>query len=371
MMDARSGLLALIFAACGVAHAQELTPTAVTVRGDDVFTIKKPAKPAGDLSGIACRAPASTSDFNCFVIDDEVPIIQRARLDGAGIYPGADVILPSLRADFGQPPRGAEQPNPTLACVTKDEVGEFDREAIAYADGFFYVVGSHGCGRKNNTFDHFGFVVTRFRVDASGAPVDVQYSYRLSEVLRAAPVAGEYFGQALVGQRGLNIEGALVAGDVLHVGLRAPSIDGDALVIGSRIDQLFSAGALDAPMLRRIAIDEVKSTASGVVAYHEIGVRDLALLANGDWLVLGGPTEEQQDVRFSLYRVNAANEVSLLGRLPDISFSDGSKTERAKAEALLVLSEDANAIEALIMYDGPHDGAPRRVYIPVSPSAAH
>ena len=337
----------------------ELPHTEMTIAGG-AFDIKEPdeGEPAeGDLSGLACRPAVSQTDWNCLVINDELATLQLVRSDGDSIFPGATISLPAAQTAFGEAPLVvAEGQSGGVHCPAKDEPDEMDWEAIAYDGGYFYVVGSHGCSRNKFRFDHFGFRVTRFRLDEAGAVTDVQYSYRLSEALSAADGAGEHFGDRLQPQatggareRGLNIEGAVVSGDTLLVGLRAPALSGDAFVIGAPISVLFASAPLSAPLVRRIALTGD--------AGSEVGIRDMALLANGDLLVLGGPTEEQADVRYGLYRVGADNSVHAFGVLAPTTFVGG------KAEALLLRAEDATGLDLVVLFDGPPTGEPRRYRI--------
>lgn len=341
----------------GAAAAIELPHTEMTITGG-AFDIKEPAE--GDLSGLACRPAASPTDWNCLVINDELTTLQLARVDGDTIFPGAPVSLPAAQTAFGEAPRVvAAGEMGGVHCPAKDEPDEMDWEAISYDAGYFYVVGSHGCSRNKFRFDHFGFRVTRFRLDEAGVATDAQYSYRLSEALSAAGGAGEHFGGRLqpeaaggARERGLNIEGAVASGNMLLVGLRAPTLSGDAFVIGAPISVLFSGASLLAPLVRRIAL-------TGDAA-SEVGIRDMALLANGDLLVLGGPTEEQSDVRYGLYRVGADNGVHAFGVLAPTTFEGG------KAEAVLLRAEDASGLDLVVLFDGPPTGEPRRYRIAAS-----
>lgn len=337
-----------------VVAVTELPHTVMTIV-NGAFDVKEPDQ--GDLSGLACRPATSPTDWNCLVINDELATLQRVLIDGDSIFPGVAISLPAAQVAFGEAPLVvAEGESGGVHCPAKDDPDEMDWEAISYDAGYFYVVGSHGCSRKKFLFDHFGFRVTRFRLDASGAATDVQYSYRISEALSATVGAGEHFGARLrpenetqARQRGLNIEGAIATGDTLLVGLRAPTLVGDAFVIGVPISALFSSAPLSPPLVRRIAL-------TGDAA-SEVGIRDMALLANGDLLVLGGPTEEQSGVPYGLYRVDAENGVHPFGVLATTTFAG------AKAEAVLVRREDASGLDLVVLFDGPPTGEPRRYRI--------
>lgn len=362
MRSARWIVVAAALCVASAASAQPLPHRAVAVEGGH-FTLAEPAKNVGDISGIACESGGRADNWNCLVIDDELDGVQRARLAGGAIFPGAAVALaaPTPETTFGSPPTVSDprRRDDHVRCSARTP-REFDREAISFSGGYYYLVGSHGCSRNSNKFDQLGFMVARFRLDANGAAVDMQYSYRLSEALRAAPDVGRFFGRrlrqieddgALVRERGLNIEGAVVSGGVLYAGLRAPSLEGRAFVVGVRVDELFSSAAMSAPVVRRMELGD------------EVGIRDLAVLPGGDFLILGGPTETQEYVRYGLYRVNAEGRARRLGRLAEERYTEDGARARAKAEALFVLSSSERRLRVLVMYDGPPDGAPRIVDI--------
>src|SRR5262249_50183728 len=135
---------------------------------------------------------------------------------------------------------------------------DLDGEAVAYADPFFYVSGSHGCSRHSGKFTTSSFIVGRLRLDDDGMLVDphgarsdpegpasaVELSYRLTDALRNDNRIKDAFGKALEpdgGADGLNIEGIVVVGKTLFAGLRAPNLDGEAVLVGAHLDDLFQA----------------------------------------------------------------------------------------------------------------------------------
>ena len=344
MQGVRFVLGALALSACGPAPAAPATsrepPNMTVMATEGAF---QEDKGEGNTSGIACLPQQGANRSTCFIVDDEASRILRASISSDRLVAGQELdVRAGVERAFGRPPDDLAQ-----LCERRDPKG-FDREAISVAaDGYFYLVGSHGCSRSKNRYDAFDFLVTRFRLGADGSVRDLQHSYRLSEALRATPPFGSHFGRRLqaIGdqpsERGLNIEGAVVMGDDLVVGLRAPSLDGKAYLLGVPIAQLFSDAPLSAGRPRELALG------------LDVGIRDVVALANGDLLVLAGPTEEQ-DVPFSLYRVTADNGLSWLA---DVGSPDG------KAEAVLVLQESGDSLEIVVLYDLPIGGAPRRYRI--------
>ena len=100
-------------------------------------------------------------------------------------------------------------------CPDIGKFKEFDGEAVAYQAPYFYVAGSHGCGRNNGKFRLSSFMLARIKVPETGPILDqhgslvttgdgelVQTTYRLSEVLRSAPTVGPFFAKDLKTQDG-------------------------------------------------------------------------------------------------------------------------------------------------------------------------
>ena len=215
---------------------------------------------AMDLSGVACMPPRPDGSRLCLFINDESRRAQFATVTQGTIVPGGTVKLTGKTL-----PEDIPGSSPKADCPgAEDELGEFDGEGVAYAEPYFYVVGSHGCSRRSGKFNPASFLLARIKVNQDGIPADangealperrwgdaVELTYRLSEVLRRAEPVGAYFGKSLDETvNGLNIEGLAVDGKRLLVGLRAPSLDGSAFIVGTELSSLFAAG--DEPSSRR------------------------------------------------------------------------------------------------------------------------
>jgi hypothetical protein len=299
------------------------------------FSGKKPGKPARDVSGLACM-PVANGAQRCLLINDEGSFAQFARIAENRISPDATlaVIGSEAAADtLGQPPQGI--------CKAPGRFAELDGEAVAYADGAFYVAGSHGCSRRKGEFRLSAFHLARIKVDAEGAPAGkIELTYRLSDMLRMAGPAGAFFGRGLMDDNGMNVEGIAVVGDTLWAGLRAPSLGNRGFLVGASLKALFAPG--HAPATEAPRIFELPAGSNR-------GIRDLAPLPDGRLLALLGPAQEQS-LAYSLMLVDPAR--------PDAAMPLGDLPNRGddKAESLTVLPPDAKGLAVLIGYDGPKNG---------------
>lgn len=338
-------LIAASLLGASLAQAATLAPEQrFRTLGD--FSAKKAGKPARDVSGLACM-PAANGTQRCLLINDEGSFAQFARIAENRITP--DATLPIIGANaspdtLGQPPQGI--------CKMPGRFAELDGEAVAYADGAFYVSGSHGCSRKRGEFRRSAFHLARVKVDAEGtAAGKVELTYRLSDVLRAAGPAGAFFGRALMDDNGLNIEGIAVIGDTLWAGLRAPSLGNRGFLVGASPSALFAPGHAPATEAPRV----LELPAGG-----NRGIRDLAPLPDGRLLALIGPAQEQA-LPYSLLLIDPAR--------PDAATPLGDLPARGgdKAESLTVLTQDGKGLAVLIGYDGPKNGHFESYRLPLEP----
>lgn len=325
--------LALGLLTTGPILAETLKPERKIEATSD-FAGKTPRKAAKDISGIACRPPAG-GDYRCLVVNDENKAAQFATLKQGTITPG-----PSLPLVEDSAPAGASGRQPVIGCPQKGGFGEFDGEGVAYADRSFYVVSSHGCSRHSGEYRPSSFLLARIP-SAGGQAGTPELSWRVSDLLGAAGDVAPYLGKPLdAAANGLNIEGLAVVGDRLWLGLRAPSLDGRAFLVGGSVAELFKPGgepAADKPQLLGFRVGAQR------------GVRDLAPLADGRLLVLVGPAQEQ-DVPYAILLLDPADPAAVreLGEL--------RMRRNAKAEALTVLAQDRDDLRVLVGYDGVRNG---------------
>jgi Protein of unknown function (DUF3616) len=305
----------------------------------------KNGKKSEDVSGIACT---TTGGFPraCLVIDDELQAAQFVTVNDGELVAGEPVPLINNHHD-GDP----------LAL---------DGEAVASADGVFYVIGSHGHPRdKKKKLDPdvdsakikakiaASSQVVRIRLrPASGQPLtpndiqDVQSSSQLRDVIAAEPLLNRYMDRRLE-NNGLTIEGLAVAGNRLFAGFRAPGLDnGRAPILAVALDALFDGGGHQ-PRLHLLPLGEGR------------GVRDLAVF-DGGILVLAGPAADGAG-RYVIYWWDARSDN--VRYLADVTEALGADKDQ-KPEAILPLDQGPSGLRVLILSDGAKEGAPRAVVIP-------
>jgi hypothetical protein len=315
------------------------------------------------ISGIACLPAGPSGLRRCLVVNDETKGVQFVRIENRSLVPDGPLVAligaaPSAET-LGRAPAVTTCPIPEPGNFK-----EFDGEGVAYAAPYFYVVGSHGCSRNAGKFRLSSFLLARFRVDSAGrpvamdgaplpphAPVPVETTYRLSDLLARAPTAGAFFGRGLDEElNGLNVEGIAVTGDRLFVGLRAPVKDGTAFVIEASVADLFAPGR---------APSQAVPVEIPLALGDRIGIRDLAPLDDGRLLILAGPAQ-RQDKPYALFvaEPRPGTEPSLLGALAALPFED----RKGKAEAVAVLGPD----RVLILFDSLLNGGPREYRVELS-----
>lgn len=352
MRGVTGGLIILLGAAFG-AIADEGKPLKPSfVYSVDPPFFEKKHSVATDLSGAACD-PAGT----CLAINDQSRFAQFFVIDGTRIAAGAEAPLIGKAEDpatLGTKP-ATEPDAPATSCLSQDAAfADLDGEGAAYAEPYFYVVGSHGCSRKHNAFIGSAFILARVRAGRDGAE-PAETTYRLSDALQWNAALKPYFGVSLNEADGLNIEGLAVAGDDLVAGLRAPSIGGKAYLVRVGVSALFAPGHEPlrvAPQIIPIALGA------------NSGIRDLAFLPDGRLLILAGPAQEQTNIPFSLFTIPWPDGTpTKIATLKDEFFTDKhGETQRAKAEGMVVL--EADPLRLLIFFDGPENGAPSAYIAP-------
>jgi hypothetical protein len=337
----------------------------MTVEDGKNFISKKNQPAATDISGMAC-VPLQGDARNCLVINDENKGAQFAAIRNDRLAVGKFIPLIGDESDpntLGSPPEAT--------CETKGDFDNLDGEGVAYAEPFFYVVGSHGCSRKKDKFQLSSFILARIRVDSQGRPVDtagrvlgeaefskaVQTTYRVSDWLQRAKGVKGFFAENLEEEDGLNIEGIAIQGDRIWFGLRAPvkkaSKDGamfkkQAFVVGGNIADLFEPGNKPSKAEPEMAFFDLA----------KLGIRDLAALPDGRLLALAGAANGDE-VPFKLFVADPRNnQAKLIGTLAEVLGMVKGELVRGKAEGLTLLEVAPGSAQAVILFDGLQNGAP-------------
>jgi len=307
---------------------------------DDAWPVKhrligKDGEKSTDVSGIACAA-ATGFPRACLVIDDN---IQDAQF--------VDVLDGEMTA---------RDPVHLIDDTFEGKALELDGEGVAFANGFCYVMGSHGHPRdKKHKLDPVDDAAKiRARIAASSQLVrlgadgsNVEASRRLRDVILAEPGLAGFVDQRLE-NNGLTIEGVAVRDDELFAGFRGPVLndnpdDNRAVVLSVGIDLVFGGASGTQHRIFRLPLG------------HGRGVRDLTVF-DGNILVLAGPVADGPgDYAIYLWDGNSENVRLLAG----LSFAP----ER-KPEGLLALDRTASKLRVLILFDGDKEGTPTPVEIP-------
>jgi hypothetical protein len=331
----------------GAAAAQADTPWKVDGKllGEPKASDPLDGKKSEDVSGIACAAGSGFPRL-CLVVDDEAQGAQIVIVDDGELSAG-DVIR-------------------LIHDTHEGKLLELDGEGVAYADGFFYVIGSHGRPRHEDGKEARNKAKAeatrrvfriRFAADVSGpkagktTAAEVRSSGELVRFIKAQPALASSFDKPLE-DNGLTIEGVAVRDGRLHAGMRGPvPDDGSALILSIPLGALFEGQPGDGTVHRaRLGHD-----ASG----GRRGIRDLVAFGSG-FLIVAGPVNDppSDEVKHGDYAIFSYDGTAAR-KLMDLP-AYGTKV---KPEALLPLEQTGGKLRALVLFDGPDEGAPRPVTI--------
>jgi hypothetical protein len=350
------GAMGLLGCISGSAYAQQTSPIPLkrmTIQG--AFAVSE-GTTATDISGMACL-PEGTPR-KCLLVNDENKNAQFATIQDDRMVVGDPVPLIGNAPDsrtLGSPP--------DETCEKADDFKDLDGEGVAYAAPYFYVVGSHGCGRSKGKFRLSSFILARVRVDRQGQPVDgagiplardnfvqaVEATYRVSDLLQRAGKAAAFFGKDLESANGLNIEGVAVQGDTIWFGLRGPvRKNKTAYLVSGDIDDLFKAGNKGSKAKPKVVPVELDG----------LGIRDLAPLPDKRLLVVAGAAHGPE-VPFKLFVVDPAKgKVTPIGPLMAVTGQVDRETKTGKAEGVTILDMTGDKAQIVILFDGLPNGAP-------------
>jgi hypothetical protein len=319
-----ASLTLMLAAADRPAVAEMLAPAATEWKVQPKF--KKSDEARTNLSGAAC-VPTEPPFTSCLIVNDQKKYAQFFAIEGTTIVPGAVIRLAGEEVD-----------------------GDPDAEGAAYADGFFYVAGSHGRSRHGDEDNDSSYLVFRFPVDKdTGRPpfeptdeqvVGVASSGRLRKAIMQGAVIKDFYNQPL-DEGGVNIEAIAVKDGRMYLGLRGPSVDRHAFILSVDAGAVFTEDQDLSASVERLQLGD------------DAGIRDLAPVRDG-LLVLSGPVNDQP-VEPALFHWN--ERTGALKKLGELKLPKSPKGK--KAEILLVLHDQADAPwRVLIMFDGPKDGLP-------------
>ncbi|EJB01763.1 Protein of unknown function (DUF3616) [Rhizobium leguminosarum bv. trifolii WSM597] len=301
------------------------------------------SKKSKDVSGIACTATSSYPRV-CLVADDETQGVQIVILEDGKLIAGDFVRLIDDTFD-----------NTAL---------ELDAEGVAFADGFFYVIGSHGRPRHEDGKEDTAEIDARvkassriFRIRFASNAIDTKTgklldqpeltsSRLLTSISRLMPELQPFVDKPLE-ENGLTIEGVAVRDGTMYAGLRGPILtDHRAAILSVPLGVLFDKKTGDATLLR----PELEVDSFG----YPRGVRDL-LAFEGKLLVLAGPENDPPKghrIQLGDYAIFSYDQKA--HKLLDLK-GYGSEI---KPEALLPLSAIDGKLCALLLFDGPEEGQP-------------
>ncbi|WP_081494833.1 DUF3616 domain-containing protein [Bradyrhizobium liaoningense] len=322
-------LLAVLPSIVPAARAQDDGPWRVKGR-----LVGKVGDKSENVSGIACQT-SQAFPRTCVVIDDERQEAQFVTIEDGELKAGKSI--PLITDSFGDKPL------------------DFDGEGVTFADGFYYVIGSHGHprDRKRKLKSSRDDAEINARIAASsriirfrdGAAEAVTPTARLRQAIAADPTLRRFLDRRLE-NNGVTIEGIAIRQGRLLAGFRGPTLDdGCAAILSVSLAALFGNGNLDA-VLHRLRLGDGQ------------GVRDLAVYENGI-LVLSGPTDDGPGSYAVYWWDGESPNVRQLKEL-----SSAISDPEHKPEAILPLDKGKSGIRLLVLSDGAKEGRPVAVDIP-------
>jgi Protein of unknown function (DUF3616) len=282
---------------------------------------------ATNVSGAARSVSAGTRK-SCLLIGDEVKYARFFSIEGPKLVPGDKLFLLPERDE------------------NDNKFKETDAEGIAFADEFYYVVGSHGLNKKGAKQPSRYFV---YRIEInpqSGRPADLGTADRasmsvlrknvLEELIAKDPILKDHVDD-IPGKQGVNIEGIAAIGADLYFGFRGPLVEDAALVMQVPARAIFE-GQRGGVQMHSLPLGKGQ------------GIRDLAGVRNG-LLLLSGP-EERKAGKAEVFFWKQGSAPLLLADL------GGPRADGGQPEVLLLLEETQNDYSILVMSDGPAGGDP-------------
>jgi hypothetical protein len=276
-----------------------------------------------DASAAALVGPGSG-----IVASDETRFVQLIDLD-----PSARTILAGAQIE-----------------LLPGEGTELDIEAAATAEdsGDLYLLGSHGKARKKDVIEATRSMIFRVPLDsATGRPAAGGHAKAsLREWITATPEIARALDAPTDGA-GLDFEGMAERAGTLFIGVRAPLVDGRAVILEIPAAEVFGAAA---------------GTARPAAKVHRLnlgpglGIRSLERIADGFLLIAGAAAPDPDEgAEFILcHWPGPGSEVSEITRLRDLP---------GKAEGMMVVATGPATMELLFWFDGAKNGGPRSLVL--------
>jgi len=287
-------------------------------------------KEAENISGIAC-SPLPVQA--CVLVSDEQKSGRYVRL-----------------AKLGE---NSLMPGRSLALFADGPGKEADTEAAAYASGKFYVIGSHGVAKNDPIYQPNRYWLFRFPVNAVN-PDQVERTNALETILASLPelkaaACGRTSSSPCrsLQDGGINVEGLTIRDEDAWIGLRAPLVAGESVVIQVPTNRLFT-GAPGQVSLHKLALGEGR------------GIRDIARVNDGFLVLTGKSTPEADNESLPATVVFWRGDEQ-----PTIPIATLINTASIKKpEALLVLAEDKQNWRVLILGEGKGSIDPQEYRLP-------
>ena len=319
------------------------------------------------LMALLPACPAGPEPFRMEVLPSEWQLAgfeNSLDLSGLASAGGTQVLVGSDESFYIQPGevdagrRRIESRRPValpLQKAAKGKKAEVDIEGVAFSpdERAYYVVGSHGVGKKKGDFQADRHSIYRIPVGTDGKVMEDKIRRAsLLPWLERTPLLQPHVKQPLQ-QNGLNIEGLTWSRGKLYFGLRAPNKDGRAVVIEASPIEIFSGKP------KQLELHEI-------VVPRGRGIREIAAVRDGFLILTGNASAEASrkipisqapgpDNHFKLlhWSGGGASATKLGTLLPN----------GGKAEALLVMKDEAAHADVLVIFDGLPGGGPLEVRI--------
>lgn len=234
----------------------------------------------------------------------------------------------------------------TLALAKRDQ--EVDIEAISYAEGHLYVIGSHSCRRRlmkpdltvRRNRERLLAIdrqksrnrLYRMKFNAKNGGVGKVEKIDLSKRMRKDPLLGLFYGIPSK-ENGIDIEGMAYRDGQLFLGFRGPVLRENRVPVMG------------------LCFDNGKRYSLRFVQLGGQGIRDMVAVSSG-FLIVSGPVNDAPGP-YQLWWWDGKDQ--LPGKdhrvTPAILLGDVSTAGGARAEGLALLGETPDAADVMLVYE--------------------